>query len=98
MVGILTGGGQGGLSEEVIFEQVLEEEEKLAMCLSGGTPGSRHHLCKGPEVGTNLARMVWLGQREQGQKWWGRDFPGGPVVKTPHFQCRRHGFDSWLGN
>ena len=20
------------------------------------------------------------------------DFPGGPVVKTPHFQCRGHGF------
>ena len=22
-----------------------------------------------------------------------RDFPGGPVVKIPCFQCRRHGFD-----
>ena len=28
-------------------------------------------------------------------KW---DFPGGPVVKTPHSQCRGHGFDPWLGN
>ena len=26
------------------------------------------------------------------------DFPGGPVVKTPHFQCRGPGFDPWSGN
>ena len=27
------------------------------------------------------------------------DFPGGPVVKTTSFQCRRaHRFDPWLGN
>ena len=28
----------------------------------------------------------------------GRDFPGGPVVKTPCFHYRGHGFDPWLGN
>ena len=27
-----------------------------------------------------------------------RDFPGGPGVKTPCFQCRGHGFNPWLGN
>ena len=27
-----------------------------------------------------------------------RDFPGGPVVKTPCFQCRAPGFDPWSGN
>ena len=27
-----------------------------------------------------------------------RDIPGGPGVKTPHFHCREHGFDHWLGN
>ena len=26
-----------------------------------------------------------------------RDFPGGPAVMTPHFHCRGHGFDPWLG-
>ena len=26
------------------------------------------------------------------------DFLGGPSVKTPHFHCRGHGFDPWLGN
>ena len=25
-----------------------------------------------------------------------RDFLGGPVVKIPHFHCRRHGFYPWL--
>lgn len=24
-------------------------------------------------------------------------FPGGPVVGTPRFQCRRHGFDPYVG-
>ena len=28
----------------------------------------------------------------------GREFPGGPVVKTPHFHCRAHGLDPWWGN
>ena len=28
----------------------------------------------------------------------GRGPLGSPVVPTLHFQCRRHGFDPWLGN
>ena len=28
-------------------------------------------------------------------KW---DFPGGPVAKTNHSQCRGPGFDPWSGN
>ena len=27
-----------------------------------------------------------------------RDFPGGPVAKTPSCQCRGVGFDPWSGN
>ena len=26
------------------------------------------------------------------------EFPGSPVVRTPRFHCRRHGFDPWSGN
>ena len=26
------------------------------------------------------------------------DFPGGPVVKTPHSQCRGPRYNSWSGN
>ena len=54
MVGTLAEGGQRGLPKEVIFVQVPEEEKEPAMCLSGGIPGRRHCLCKGPKVGTNL--------------------------------------------
>ena len=25
------------------------------------------------------------------------EFPGNPVVKTPHFSCREHGFNPWSG-
>ena len=27
-----------------------------------------------------------------------RDFPGGPMAKTPCSQCRGPGFSPWLGN
>ena len=27
-----------------------------------------------------------------------RDFPGGAVVKNPHFHYKGHRFDPWLGN
>ena len=30
--------------------------------------------------------------------WYSWNFPGGPVVKTLHFQCRGHRFDPWAGN
>ena len=30
-------------------------------------------------------------------KWYSRDFPGGPVVTTLHFQCRGPEFAPWVG-
>ena len=30
--------------------------------------------------------------------WKHRDLPGGSVAKTPCCQCKRRGFDPWLGN
>ena len=35
--------------------------------------------------------------RKQNKKHQG-DFPGGPVVKTLHSQCRGPGFNPWSGN
>ena len=29
---------------------------------------------------------------------WFRDFPGGPIAKTPCFQCRGPEFNPWSGN
>ena len=31
------------------------------------------------------------------KKYLPRDFPGGPVIKTPHFHCWGHGFNPWWG-
>ena len=27
-----------------------------------------------------------------------REFPGGPVVRTPHFHCQGPGFSPWSGS
>ena len=45
--------------------------------------------------------LNWLGDNGSNPKklvkrCW--DFPGSSVVKTPHFQCRGHRFNPWLGN
>jgi len=34
----------------------------------------------------------------QHEKHFARDFPGGPVAKTPCSQCRRPGFNPYSGN
>ena len=35
---------------------------------------------------------------EENYRMGARDFPGGPVAKTPYSLCRGPRFDSWLGN
>ena len=37
-------------------------------------------------------------KKQQKQNWPDRDFPGGPMAKTPHSQCRKPGFHHWSGN
>ena len=37
--------------------------------------------------------MVWKLKVFPKLKRPSQNFPGGPVVKTPHFHCRGHGFD-----
>ena len=41
----------------------------------------------------NSLRALW-----DNIKRTNRDFPGGPVGKTLHSQCRGPGFDPWSGN
>ena len=45
--------------------------------------------------GGYLAGWMIAGREERKE---GRDFPGGPAVKTPHSQCMGPGFDPWSGN
>ena len=40
-------------------------------------------------------RMFQYSSSENNGKY--EDFLGSPVVKTPNFQCRGHGFSLWLG-
>ena len=44
----------------------------------------------------NLPFVDLLQFWKQSKKSFG--FPGGPVPKTPCFQCRGPGFDPWSGN
>ena len=40
----------------------------------------------------NYMSQTWLWKQTD------REFPGGPVVKTPHSQYRGPGIDPWLSN
>ena len=46
---------------------------------------SKRNLAKAVEKSFHIKREYW-------------SFPGGPVVGTPCFHCRRHGFDPWFWN
>ena len=35
-------------------------------------------------------------EKKKKSKHTQRDFSGGPLVKTPSFQCREHEFDLWV--
>ena len=44
--------------------------------------------------------IIWSHFRHRGHKtkyYHKRDFPGGPVVRTPLFHGRGHGLDPWSG-
>ena len=45
--------------------------------------------------GKRRERTTILGECETHRKW---DFPGGPMAKTPHSQCRGPRFNPWLAN
>ena len=46
----------------------------------------------------NPAKVIMVLSHFTHQETRVQDFPGGPLVKTPHSQCRGHGFDPRLGN
>ena len=46
----------------------------------------------------NSQQTEYRGYVPQHNKGHLRDFPGGPVVKTPRSQCREPGFNPWSGN
>ena len=74
-------------------------------CIAGGSlpaelPGKPNHLYPNTKLKCFKKIKIMGGWvlRTDGFERSRRDFPGGLVVKTPHFQCRGHGFNPWLGN
>ena len=56
-------------------------------------------------IGRKFGSVAWsdhflVGQRKKELEKMNMlgDFPGGPMVKTPRFRCRRHMFDPWSWN
>ena len=54
---------------------------------------SRESLLAAMKAGT-ANKYIKVKKKKKGLHW---DFPGSPVVKTPCFHCRKHGFHPWLG-
>ena len=68
--------------------------------LSMGSHRVRHDwsdlaAAAGRKWGNRAATQLQTYAAHQGKN---RDFPGGPVSKTPSSQCREYRFDPWLGN
>ena len=67
---------------------------QIHICQAAGVWSSRgcevRHINAWSTVRT-LKKLCLKEQRE-------RDFPGGPVAKTPRSQCTRPGYDPWSGN
>ena len=55
------------------------------------------HIHNGATV-THFSRTSERITRLNSSKSQQRDFPGGPVAKTPHSQYRDPGFNPWPGN
>ena len=56
------------------------------------------------EIEKLILKVIWnhkmprIAKASRRKKNKVEDFPGSPVVKTPPFHCRGHGFDPWSGN
>ena len=62
--------------------------------LASGEAGSVGAKLLQPDAQTRRGRGSW----KEGDGSVLRNYPGGPVVTTSHFQCRGRGFNLWLGN
>ena len=69
----------------------------LSVCLAASNKRPRKIRCgcMGTVLLGGMEAVASEGKSKIGN---GRDFPGGPVVKSPHFHCRGCQFDPWSGN
>ena len=56
-------------------------------------PGVAYQQEFPPDLGRASQRHGTKSGHEMSPKYWSRDFPGGPVAKTPRYQHRGPGFD-----
>ena len=72
------------ISEDDLLNLSLDDLEKVVTAIK--IEMGKYFKMEGPSNTISASYNTFL------------DFHGSPVVKTPHSQCRRHGFDSWSGN
>ena len=94
---------QADVTTTMRWDEMVGQHYRLNRCESGQTPGDSEgqgsldccNACNCKELDTtsklnNNEAAIRRIQRV-------REIPGGPVVRTPHFQCKGHRFDRWLG-
>ena len=90
----LPGCGWGRLSDEIQVWVKLKFRVLLSGC---GVTTLLWPLLEGSSQRMRRGYRASLGLRRNKQKSWSRGFPDDPVVNSPHFHCRGHGFDPWSG-
>ena len=70
-----------------------------AQSRAGSTEGLQWMLVKWIKIHVKKPfTTTWKSSQVSHRNFLFWDFPDHPVVRTPHFCCKGHGFDPWLGN
>ena len=90
---------------DVISAQVRKHCVQVASCEHEGISSKTHNydtraslvpLIPSPQLSSSHQQNLWLNLVKRNDNVG--DFPGSPVVKTPCFHCRGHGFNPWSRN
>ena len=95
--------GQDSLSQFLHLFTHFTNSEDICWVHSLGCPHQQREGCDSVntlETSTEMMSSLVFSLEEENLRAASeeKDFPGGPVAKTPHFQCRRPGFTPWSGN
>ena len=89
---------------------VIIKTNNISLSLILGKGGEMTYMWKSNDFLFNMKYPFFLMRAIKAARLWAllfliickhreyRDFSGSPVVKIPHFQCRRHRFNLWSGN
>ena len=98
-LGVSTGEAvaSGGVSGELKVMS-LTLRVQLLLSLSQSPPCKNEGPCSQATLPFMRRNPDCAGVKSPDLKNLTRDFPGGPVAKAPHSQCRGPRFDPWSGN